>query len=111
MANKSQLRSVTQVSGEEKTAVPPQVSLLIHREVMDKFGEGEQQVLVSLFGSGIFHDFIRKQMEIVQKQTTELNPRAYKPEDFVQLSSDFRLVWRFWYDLLQFAEEYKPERA
>lgn len=91
--------------------IVPQVSLLIHEEVLHSFAEGEKQVLISLFGSGIFHDFIRRQIEIAQTQTIKLNPRDYSPEDFIQLSSDFRLVWRFWNDLLQFAEEYKPKRV
>lgn len=89
---------------EEKTS--PQVSMLVHREVLQKLDDALKEPLKQFLGSYIFIEFCKLNRDVSALQAAELDPSQ---ENFAQLSKDMRLVWRFWTDLLRFAEELQPK--
>lgn len=92
----------------EREQTPPQVSTLIHREVMEKMRPEFRDMFSSFIGTDLFIDFCKGQLECIEYDIGEVQKRMDLPaEQQFQLSKDMRLVWRFWTDLLRFAEEQK----
>jgi hypothetical protein len=93
---------------EEAKAPPRQISVLVDRDTLNNMGPGEREWMETFLGSHVFQQFCKGNVDAVQTNLAELNPGAFTPEDFVNLSKDMRLLWRFWTDLLRLAEEYTP---
>jgi hypothetical protein len=88
----------------------PQITFLVHREVMDQMPFQMAEALQQFMGCSIFIDFCKLNVAKCDKDLADLRPRPeWTNEQYIQLSRDMRLVWRFWTDLLQFAEEFKPK--
>jgi hypothetical protein len=90
--------------------VVPQVSVLVHRDVLAKFDLEFRNVLTQFLGSFVFLKFCEANLKAVEEDIRNLAPTArMTPDEYFQLSKDMRLVWRFWTDLQRFSEEFKQK--
>lgn len=89
--------------------VIPQIPYLVDRDVLEKLPEEYREFIKSLMGSFIFIDFCKLQLAKVEENLRNINPMTHSVEDYTNLSKDMRLLWRFWTDLLHYAEEFKPQ--
>lgn len=88
----------------------PEISVTVHREAMEVFKGLDKEYIQAMFGSVLFEQFCLKQMELSRKAQDSLPMGRYSPEQFYQLTRDFRLLWRVWNDLLEFSREFKPQQ-
>lgn len=105
MAQQRPLRQQPQRRTSESRVIP-QVIMLINREVMEGFNPAFKEMLADFMGSFMFIDFCKVQQAKAKEAMDSLQPHPdWTNEEYVQLSKDMRLVWRFWTDLLRYAEE------
>lgn len=87
----------------------PEITVLIHPEAMKQFEGPHLEYMKSFFGSVLFENWVKEQIKLTEDNQRGLHVGRFNAEQFYQLSKDYRLLWRVWHDLLQFAIDSKPQ--
>lgn len=98
-------------SDEINPYLSPEISILIHPEALAQFEGPHLEYMKSFFGSVLFENWVKKNQELTEADARALQIGRYSPEQYYQLSKDFRLLWRVWTDLLQLAKDNKPTQS
>jgi hypothetical protein len=86
----------------------PQIACLVDREYVDKLGKVYSDLTKTVLGSEPFVKFCQAQVDECQRAQMTI-PMNLDPQEYFLLANDFRLLWRFWNDLLQYAKETQQE--
>lgn len=103
--------NLAQRIANEQHYTAPEISIIVHPEALKQFEGPHLEYMRSFFGSILFENWVRKNMELTEADQRALEIGRFDADEYYRLAKDFRLLQRVWTDLLQMAKDNKPNQS